>query len=153
MKASCLCGKVRIQIGSLSGPFELCHCNRCKKHTGSAFNPVVDSSVEGFKILSGKENISTFKAPLLEAGPHYQVWFCSTCGSPLPDPAPVHEVVEIPAGIIDSEIAVTPDKSVFIEQSYSWLSLLSKIKCFTKSEIAAYRKSNGRKRYIEGQKV
>jgi len=149
MKASCLCGKVKIRIGALTGPYELCHCNRCKKHTGSAFNPVIDSSVEGYEVISGKENIVSFKAPIIESKPQYQVWFCNTCGSPLPDPEPAHEVVEIPVGIIDSEITNTPDKRVFIEQSYSWLNLFSKIKSFSKYELAEYRKSNGRTRYSE----
>ena len=147
MKASSLCGKVQIKIGDLTGPFELCHCNRCKKHTGSAFNPVLDSTVEGYEIISGKENVVSFKAPLVEAEPHYQVWFCKTCGSPLPNPEPERDIVEIPAGIIDAELPVTPDKSVFVEQSYSWLHLLTKIKRFTRSEFSEYRKSHGRKRY------
>jgi len=151
MKASCLCGKVQIKIGELTGPYELCHCNRCKKHTGSAFNPVVDTSVEGYKILSGKENIVSFTAPIIETKPGYQVWFCDTCGSPLPDPEPSNCVVEIPAGIIDSDIVNTPDKSVFVEQSYSWLRFLSKIQSFTKSEFVEFRKSNGRTRCTEGE--
>ncbi len=149
MQASCLCGIVQIRIGHLTGPYELCHCNRCKKHTGSAFNPVLDSTVKGYKVLSGRENIASFTAPLLETEPRYQVWFCNTCGSPLPDPDPTHDVVEIPAGIIDTEIEIKPDKSVFTEQSYSWLVLLSKIQRFTKSEIAEFRKRHGRKRYVK----
>ena len=65
------------------------------------------------------------------------------------DPDPTHDVVEIPAGIIDTEIEIKPDKSVFTEQSYSWLELLSKIQRFTKSEIAEFRKRHGRKRYVK----
>ena len=61
MKASCLCGKVQIKIGDLTGPFELCHCNRCKKHTGSAFNPVLDSTVEGYEIISGRKMLFFLK--------------------------------------------------------------------------------------------
>jgi len=125
MRASCLCGTVQIKLGTLTGPYELCHCNRCKKHTGSAFNPVLDS--------------------------RYQVWFCNTCGSPLPDPAPAHDFVEIPAGIIDTKIESTPDKSVFTEQSYAWLDSLSDIKRFTQSELTGYRKSYGRSRYTEAK--
>ena len=151
MRASCLCGTVQIKLGTLTGPYELCHCNRCKKHTGSALNPVLGFTLEGYEILSGKENIVSFKAPLIEAEPRYQVWFCNTCGSPLPDPAPAHDFVEIPAGIIDTKIESTPDKSVFTEQSYTWLDSLSDIKRFTQSELTGYRKSYGRSRYTEAK--
>ena len=33
----CLCGGVRFEIVQAVGPFELCHCNRCRKVSGSAF--------------------------------------------------------------------------------------------------------------------
>ena len=146
MKASCLCGKVQIKIGRFTGPYELCHCNRCRKHTGSAFNSVLDSTVDDYEILSGEENIVSFKAPLIDSQPNYQVWFCNTCGSPLPDPDPAGDIVEIPAGIIDGEIEITPDKSVFIEQSFSWIKQLAKLQGFTKPEIVEFRRKYGRAR-------
>ena len=37
IKGSCLCGGVKFEIRGSKGPFELCHCNRCRKATGSAF--------------------------------------------------------------------------------------------------------------------
>jgi len=34
---SCLCGGVRFAIAKAVGPFELCHCRRCRKSSGSAW--------------------------------------------------------------------------------------------------------------------
>jgi hypothetical protein len=34
---SCLCGGVRFEIERFVGPFELCHCTRCRKVSGSAY--------------------------------------------------------------------------------------------------------------------
>jgi len=150
MKASCLCGKVEFQIGAATGPYELCHCNRCKKHTGSAFNPVIDTSVDGYQIVQGRNNIQSYSAPILKSAPQYQVWFCKTCGSPLPDPDPTGEVVEIPAGIIDSSHDCEPDKSVFTEYSYRWLERINDIKWFTSVEFADFRKRFGRVRWTSG---
>ena len=38
---SCLCGGVRFEVDRVVGPFELCHCNRCRKVSGSAFTAMV----------------------------------------------------------------------------------------------------------------
>jgi len=149
MKASCLCGSVQIYIGAYTGPYDLCHCNRCKKHTGSAFNPEIDTLVEGFEITAGKENIESYKAPIIESEPAYQIWFCKKCGSPLPNPEPTGEVVEIPAGIIDGDIPIKPDKIIFVEQGYPWLNVYSTIKSFTKEEFFKFRERYGRKRCAE----
>lgn len=146
MIASCLCGEVKIEFGEPLGPFELCNCNRCKKHTGSAFNPVVDVSATDFKVVAGKDCIKSYIAPLLEREPRYKVWFCTNCGSPLPDPEPAGEVVEIPAGIIDGVLEVEPDKSIFSEQSFSWVERINKIRSFTSKEFIRYREKYGRTR-------
>lgn len=148
MKASCLCGAVEIQTGPVTGPYELCHCDRCKKRTGSAFNPVIDTTVEGYRILRGRDNIQSYSAPVLKSPPQYQVWFCKTCGSPLPDPDPAGDVVEIPAGIIDDSHDCEPDKSVYAEHSYTWLENVACIKRFTGAEFAGFRKRFGRVRYM-----
>ena len=37
MQGGCLCGAVRFELDRAVGPFELCHCNRCRKTTGSAY--------------------------------------------------------------------------------------------------------------------
>ncbi|MCZ6459403.1 MAG: aldehyde-activating protein, partial [Gammaproteobacteria bacterium] len=36
-KGQCLCGAVAFEVEEIIGPFELCHCTRCRKSTGSAF--------------------------------------------------------------------------------------------------------------------
>jgi len=37
IRGSCLCGGVKFEITRAVGPFELCHCARCRKASGSAF--------------------------------------------------------------------------------------------------------------------
>src|SRR4051812_13931017 len=31
VQGSCLCGEVKFEVSEVVGPFELCHCNRCRK--------------------------------------------------------------------------------------------------------------------------
>ena len=37
IRGACLCGGVRFEVERAAGPFELCHCSRCRKVSGSAF--------------------------------------------------------------------------------------------------------------------
>ena len=64
-KGSCLCGKVKFEFSKGDGPFEICHCNRCRKVTGSAGMPALCVKIEDFRYISGMEMIKTFEAPII----------------------------------------------------------------------------------------
>ena len=66
---SCLCGMVRFEVTAVVGPFELCHCPRCRKSTGSAFAAMVGVKVEGFRITQGSETIRSIELPVVERPP------------------------------------------------------------------------------------
>jgi len=51
IKGECLCGAVQFEVASVVGPFELCHCNRCRKSSGSAYAAIVGVAVEGSGLL------------------------------------------------------------------------------------------------------
>jgi hypothetical protein len=55
IKGSCLCGGVKFEIRVSKGPFELCHCNRCRKVTGSAFAAGFRVRGEDLRIVQGQE--------------------------------------------------------------------------------------------------
>ncbi len=88
----CLCGGVRFEIKRAVGPFELCHCSRCRKASGSAFAAGVGVRTEDFRLLNGKELIKSYEAPILRNPPPYRTSFCTRCGSPVPDPEPEPEL-------------------------------------------------------------
>ncbi len=73
IKGSCLCGGVRFEIERAVGPFELCHCRRCRKATGSAFFSGMYVPTEDFRLVEGKELITTYEAPILREPPAYRV--------------------------------------------------------------------------------
>ena len=39
IRGSCLCGGVKFEITRATGPFELCHCSRCRKANGPPSSP------------------------------------------------------------------------------------------------------------------
>ena len=75
---------------------------------------------EDFAFVKGQERIQYFDAPLLESPPHYRACFCSQCGSPVPDPLDVSDWLEIPAGLLDDDPQLRPDKHIFVELKASW---------------------------------
>src|SRR5712664_2606024 len=103
IKGSCLCGGVRFEIEQAAGPLELCHCSRCRKVSGSAFLAGLYVRTKDFRITDGVELINTFEAPILRTPPPYRTYFCRRCGSPLPNPHPQSETMEIPAGLLDAD--------------------------------------------------
>ena len=145
MKGTCLCGSVVFSLVQTLGPFELCHCRRCQKYSGSAYAAFLTARVKGYQVLSGRELMRSYAAPLINAPPAYTVWFCSNCGSPVPDPAPQGEIFEIPAGSLDHPAETPkPDKHIFVDLKSDWEPLDEQPPRFTKKEIRAFRAKHGR---------
>src|ERR1700752_1105498 len=100
---SCLCGSVRFEIERADGPFELCHCNRCRKAGGSAFVAALEVKREALKFVQGRELIKTFEMPVRVTPPPFRTHFCSRCGSPVPNPSGDSPWVDVPAGLLDDD--------------------------------------------------
>lgn len=119
-RASCLCGAVRFEFETVVGPFEICHCNRCRKLSGAQGMPALSISAEGYRIVKGEEMIQTYEAPILYQAPAYHSYFCRQCGSPLPPPKVDSDWLEIPAGLLDDDPGYKPDKHIFTEFLPGW---------------------------------
>ena len=140
IRGSCLCGGVRFEIEKAVGPFELCHCSRCRKVSGSAFVAAVGALTEDFHLLRGHELISVYDAPILQHPPAYRSSFCSRCGSPVPNPDTESKWFEIPAGILDDEPELRPDKHIFIEDRATWFNIADDLPQLTKADIIKLRR-------------
>jgi len=120
ISGSCLCGGVRFEIEQAAGPVEICHCNRCRKVSGSASLVAVGVRKEDYRFLAGEELISIYEAPILANPPAYTSRFCTQCGSQVPPPVPEEDWFEICAGLFDDDMGVRPDKHIFIEFAPLW---------------------------------
>jgi len=120
INGSCLCGGVRFEIDKAVGPFEICHCNRCRKASGSTGMPAVGVRTADYRMTAGHELVTTFAAPVLYEPPAYHTTFCSRCGSPVPAPEPEGEWFEIAAGLLDDDPGIRPDKHIFVEFVPAW---------------------------------
>jgi hypothetical protein len=52
---SCLCGGVRFEITAPFRRANLCHCSRCRKHSGAAALAQGRVPRSGFRLLSGAD--------------------------------------------------------------------------------------------------
>lgn len=138
---SCLCGGVRFEIQRAVGPFELCHCNRCRKASGSAFAAMLGVRTEDFRWLQGAELIATYDAPIIRRPPPYRVSFCRRCGSPVPNPEPGDEWFEIAAGLLDGDPELRPDKHIFVELAAPWHTITDDAPQFTMQALIEWRRS------------
>jgi hypothetical protein len=138
---SCLCGGVRFEVAEAAGPFELCHCNRCRKSSGSAFLAMLGVRAGDFRLVQGTDLIATYEAPLLEAPPPYRAAFCRRCGSTVPDLTPGAEWLEIPAGLLEGDPVLRPDKHIFVELKAPWHEITDALPQFDKAGLRALRAS------------
>jgi len=148
IRGGCLCGGVTFAVRRLVGPFELCHCSRCRKASGSAFVAGVGARAEDFELLSGRELIGRWAAPLLRRPPAYRVAFCTRCGSPVPDPDACTDTgadwLEIPAGLLDDDPGLRPDRHIFVDHKSPWYAIVGELPQLTGPELAALRRRQPR---------
>jgi len=127
-KGSCLCGKVTFEVIGEFDKFFLCHCERCRKDTGSAHASNLFSSNAKLKWISGEDMVKTFD---FRSEGHIKS-FCINCGSALPNIGPDGKVVKVPAGSLDSDINIVPQGHIYCSHKANWDNELEKIQKFDK---------------------
>jgi hypothetical protein len=121
IRGSCLCGGIRFEVETVVGPFELCHCTRCRKASGSAFMAAVAVRTAGFRYLSGRELVRRFELPVRDEPPPYSRVFCERCGCVVPEPDPQADVFEIAAGLLDDDPGMRPERHIMVECKAPWM--------------------------------
>ena len=140
IQGSCLCGSVVFEVDEVTGPFEICHCNRCRKLSGSMGMPAIGVDPAGYRMIAGKELIKTYEAPILYAPPAYHSFFCSNCGSPTPPPeASPGDFFEIPAGLLDGDPGIRADKHIFTEYLPAWDKITDGLPEYDMRKLVRYR--------------
>jgi hypothetical protein len=137
---------VRFEIDAAVGPFELCHCSRCRKTSGAAHVAGLGVRTADFHWISGKEAIRSFEAPIVESPPAFGTAFCPRCGSSVPNPAPDGSWFEIPAGLLDDDPKLRPDRHIFVEFVPDWDSISDGLPQLDKDSLIAHRLAAHRQR-------
>ena len=139
IRGGCLCGGVRFEFARATGPFELCHCSKCRKASGSAFVPWLAVPREEFRLLAGEELIQRYEAPLRNRPPPYRASFCGRCGSPVPDPKGEGRWIEVHAGALDDDPGRRPERHILVEAKAPWFTISDALPQFDRPAIDAFR--------------
>ena len=118
---SCLCGAVAFEVEGAFESFFLCHCEYCRKDTGSAHAANLFSSGARLRWLSGADKVSTFDLP----STRHSKCFCSICGSALPKRS--EGLLAVPAGSLNSDVPLRPNAHIFCASRAKWDDALEKV--------------------------
>jgi hypothetical protein len=113
---SCNCGAVKFEITGEFERFFLCHCQRCRKGTGSAHAANLFSTAGTLNWISGQDKVTLFRYPHTR---HTKA-FCQVCGSGLPYARADGNGVVVPAGSLDSDLVMQADAHIFLAHKASW---------------------------------
>lgn len=139
ISGGCLCGAIRFEVARFVGPFELCHCSRCRKASGSAFTAMIGVQAEDVSWISGREEIRRYEAPVRKRPPGFSTAFCGQCGSPMPILEAGDDWFEIAAGILDDDPGLRPDRHIFVECGSAWYEILDDLPQLTASDVVRMR--------------
>ena len=63
LKGSCLCGNIQYELDAPLGKIGICHCQRCRKASGSAYGVNATVNAAGFRLTAGVDSLAQFAAP------------------------------------------------------------------------------------------
>ena len=130
----CLCGHVVYQYSGPVGPANYCHCEDCRRCTGSAFNIGVRFTAADFHIVSGTTRGFAKQA---DSGSELTRHFCPQCGSPIFTSSPKHpEYIYVKAGALDDPTVVKPTHQNWVASGVPWSHIDRDIESFTKGRAS-----------------
>lgn len=126
IRGSCLCGGVSFELEGKIEHFYLCHCEHCRKDTGSAHSANLFADNATLRWLKGQTLLKTYNLP----GSRHMKAFCSQCGSALPVQSADGLAVVVPAGSVDGPLPVTAQAHLFSASRADWDAELERLPAF-----------------------
>ena len=121
LTGSCLCGAVRYAATGAPREFELCHCSRCRKASGGPFIAELVLETDDFRWEQGGSLVRVYEAPVRARPPPHRRAFCTVCGGPVPIVA--DDLVRIPAGTLDGDPGIRPQRHIFADLKAEWFDI------------------------------
>lgn len=117
LKGSCLCGAVAYEIRGESMHFNHCHCERCRKATGTGHATNIIMKPGSVKWTAGEQLLRRYAVPDAK---RFATVFCSVCGSLMPRVAPDNSIAVIGAGTLDEDPGIRPERRIFNGSRAPW---------------------------------
>lgn len=117
LTGSCYCERVKYKITGPAKANYFCHCEQCRKFTGSSHAANMQIPTEYVCFTEGQEFISTFSC---ESGRAFSKAFCSHCGSGLPFVGQSGQLMYVPIGGLDKAPDDLIDYNIFWDDRANW---------------------------------
>ncbi|AIC31427.1 GFA family glutathione-dependent formaldehyde-activating protein (plasmid) [Rhizobium etli bv. mimosae str. IE4771] len=119
--ATCLCRAVQISCGNPEGPGGYCHCEDCRKSTGSAFGVNIPFEMSEFRVVCGEVGSFTKST---DGGNELTRHFCVNFGAPLYGTSPQYPGrVYVRAGVIDQPTLLHPASQSWCASRVKWSAI------------------------------
>ena len=116
-QGSCLCGDVAYEITGKPMRMMYCHCSRCRLARSAAHATNVFFHADSFYWTRGADRVTDFSLP---GAQFFGTSFCNRCGSALPRVSTERNLVNVPAGSLDSEPGIDPLAHIFVTSKAPW---------------------------------
>lgn len=121
---SCLCGEVAFEVEGDALIMQNCHCTRCRRARGAAHGTNIFYRAEQFRWLRGAELAVDYKIPEAK---HHTVTFCRRCTGALPRVDTVRNVAVVPAGCLDTDPPLRPQRHIFTAHKAAWFAITDEL--------------------------
>jgi hypothetical protein len=126
----CLCGKITYTYDGSVGPASYCHCQDCRRVTGSAFSIAIAVKRDNLHVAG--DSLESY-TKLGDSGSEITRHFCRSCGSQLYGSSPRDpDSVYLKAGTLDDPMVVKPDRQRWLSSAVSWSQIPQGIDSYDK---------------------
>ena len=124
----CLCGKVEFSIENDFRFLLFCHCEQCRRVSGSAHASNLFAPADAFAWEKGEDDVQRYQHPKR----NFTKAFCRHCGSGLPFIFASGTMVLVPAGSINGKPNVDKKAQVFLCERTAWAPSAAETEKFEK---------------------
>lgn len=117
LSGSCLCGSVAYEINGEPLQFNHCHCERCRKASGTGHATNIIMRPKSVRWIAGEDLLKRYKVPEAK---RFSTVFCGNCGSLMPRVAPDNSIAVVPAGTLDNDPGIRPERRIFQGSRVDW---------------------------------
>lgn len=117
LAGSCLCGSIAYEIKGEALQFNHCHCQRCRKAGGSGYASNIILKPSSVTWTAGENLLRYYKVPEAK---RFASNFCSECGSLMPRVTPDGRIAVVPAGSLDNDPGIRPERRIFTGSRAIW---------------------------------
>lgn len=113
---SCLCGEIRYEIHGEIGDIIQCHCQRCRKASGTAYTTNALVKISDFKFIQGEQLLKKFQSSAT-----IQRCFCGECSSAIMSiRTETPDYYRLRLGTLDTPVSNKPVMHIFVADKAEW---------------------------------